>query len=246
MTALTAELSKIRSTRAAPALLIGATVVVAFGAFGTVSSSAADDLSGPMHEQPLFDVAAINLSIFAAILGVRSVTDEFRDGTIAWTLLAIRRRWTVISSKAVVAGAAGSVMSLISLFVGGTVGLMMATAKGGNLLVTGADAGAVVRTALATGTWAMLGVAVGALVRHQVGATVAVLVWILAIENLGSAMLGGLADVLPGQAGLALAGAGDRVALHPVAGGLVLLAYVAGLSLAAIVSLDRRPVMLSA
>lgn len=246
MTVLTAELMKIRSTRAAPSLLVGAAVVVAFGAFGTVSSSAADDLSGPISDQPLFDVAAINLSLFAALLGVRSVTDEFRYGTIAWTLLAVRRRWTVIASKAVVAGAAGVIMAISSLLVGGTAGLMVATAKGGNLMVTATDGAAVFRLSLTIGAWAVLGVAIGALIRHQVGATVTVIVWILAIENLGSVMLGGLSDVLPGQAGLALAGAGDRVALHPFAGAALLVAYIVGLSLAAVVALDRRPVAAAA
>ena len=99
-----------------------------------------------------------------------------------------------------------------------------------------AMAGLVVASAL----WAAIGVGVGALVRHQVAAVVGALVWVLVVENLGTALLGDAGRYLPSQAGRALARAaqGD-VLIGAAAGALVLLTYVVLVSVVAVARVTR-------
>lgn len=241
---LKAELRKLITTRTTAALWAGALLVAIIGAYSTISSEAVDELTGPLRDQPLFILTAINLSVFALLVGVRSITDEFRYGTIGWTLVSVGHRWTVVPAKMVTAALAAALIAATAQVVAGGLALWVSSSRGGALLLTAADVRAAVALTAASGLWAMLGVGVGTLIRHQVAAVVAVLVWVLVAENLGAIVLGGLSDVLPGQAGLAMAGAVDRAgeSLNPVAGAAVLVAYVAAVSLASVVSLDRRPV----
>ncbi len=55
----------------------------------------------------------------------------------------------------------------------------------------------------------MVGVAIGALIRNQLIAVALALVWMLAVENVGAAVLGGVAEYLPGQAARSLGAAGE-------------------------------------
>ncbi len=91
----------------------------------------------------------------------------------------------------------------------------------------------------------MPGGAVGAVIRHQVAAVVLVLVWVLAVENLGSGLLEDRARFLPGQAGYGLAQAGAVTnVLSATTAAVVLALYAAAGTFAAIVTLGRRPVSL--
>ena len=90
---------------------------------------------------------------------------------------------------------------------------------------------------VATASWAVIGAAVGVAVRHQVAAVAGVVIWILAVETLGSALIGEAGRFLPGQAGFGMAG---LPGLAPATAGLVVALWVAAVLVAARASLLRR------
>jgi hypothetical protein len=93
----------------------------------------------------------------------------------------------------------------------------------------------------------VLGVGIGALVRHQVAAVVGGLVWVLVVENLASGLLGDAGRFLPGQAAHAVANAtAVNNLLPPWMAVLVLVAYVVVLGWFAVLTISRREVALAA
>lgn len=243
---LRAELRKLTTTRGPLGLLAGAVVVTGLSAFSTTASADPASLAKPLHAQELFFLASINIGLFALILGARSVTDEFRHGTIAWTLLSVRERWRVVVAKAITAGLAAAGIALAAQAVMVGVAVALATAKGATIGLSAADAAAVVRLSIASAAWAVLGVAVGALVRHQVAAVVGGLVWVLVVENLASGLLGDAGRFLPGHAAHGVANAAAVTDLLPTwTAAAVLLAYVTVLGLLAVGTLSRREVALA-
>ena len=244
---LRAELLKLTTTPAVLGLLAGAVVVTGLGAVSTTASAEPTSLTAPLHSQHVFLLASINIGLFALILGMRSFTDEFRHGTIAWTLLSVRERWRVVAAKMTTSALAAAAIAIVALAVMVALAAVLSRAKGVTLNLSGADVAAAVGLSVAAGAWATLGVAVGALVRHQVAAVVGGLVWVLLVENLASGLLGDAGRFLPGQAAHAVANATAVTGLLPVWSGLaVLLGYVAGIGLLAVVTLSRQEVALAA
>lgn len=236
---------KVTTTRGVWGLLAGAAVVTGLSAFSTTASAGSDRLAAPLHTQQLFLLASVNVGLFALILGTRSFTDEFRHGTIAWTLLSVRDRWRVVVAKGVTSGLVAAGIALAAQSVMVAVSLAVAGTKGATLGLSGADAAAAVGLAAGAASWAALGMAVGALVRHQVAAVAGGLVWVLVVENLASGLLGEGSRFLPGQAAHGVANAAAVTDLLPVwAAAAVLSGYVLLLVILAAVALSRREVAL--
>lgn len=243
---LRAELRRWSTTRGSFGLIAGAMAVMALSAFSTTTSAEPRSLANDLHSQPLFVLASINIGLFALILGVRSFTDEFRHGTIAWTLLAVRDRHRVLAAKAGTAALAGAVLALAAQVVMVVVAVAFAEAKGATLGLGASDAAAMGGLAVAASAWAMIGVMVGGLVRHQVPAAVGSLIWVLAVENLAAGFLRDAGRFLPGQAAHALANAsaaGDL--LPPWAAAAILTGYVLSLTPVAAIGLSRRELLLT-
>jgi ABC-2 type transport system permease protein len=88
--------------------------------------------------------------------------------------------------------------------------------------------------------WAAIGLGVGALVRDQVAAIIGLCVWMLLVESTSESFVPGFGRLLPGEAGLALAGNSDR---PPVAvAALLLILYAAAISAAGWLATLRRDV----
>src|SRR5262249_20286769 len=79
----------------------------------------------------------------------------------------------------------------------------------------------------AAALWAAAGVGIGALVRNQVGALVGLCAWMFVIESTFESFLPSVGRLLPGGAGLALAGNSDDLSAGVAALLLVLYAAVA-------------------
>jgi ABC-type transport system involved in multi-copper enzyme maturation permease subunit len=239
-----AEWIKLTTTRTAMGLLLGAAAVTMLGAFSTIMSGNPADLAAPLHRQHLFLLASINLSLFALVLGIRGVTDEFRHGSIVPTLLLepIRRR--VLWGKAVTFAAAGAVLASLAQAAMLGLALLLLESKGVQATVGTSDLAALGGLVAASALWAMIGVAVGAVVRHQVAAVVGALIWVLVVENLGAGLLLGQAgSYLPGQAAHALASASQAgTLLAPAIGALVLGGYALLAMVAATVRMTRADV----
>jgi ABC-2 type transport system permease protein len=233
---LKAEWLKLLTTRAFLGLIAGAVGVAGLGAFSTVASTGVDSLSGPLHEQTFWVLSSINIGLFALIVGIRAYTEEYRHRTIVHTLFADPHRRRSAVAKALVSALAAVILTAVAMTVTIGIVLAMASVKGGNLAPDASDAGAIVGLLGASALWAVLGVGIGALVRHQVAAIVGGLVWVLVIENMGAGFLGQAGSYLPGQTAHSLARAteiGDLVAVPMAAdvlGGYALLSWAAGVA----------------
>jgi ABC-2 type transport system permease protein len=242
-TLLKAELIKLATTRTAIGLAAGGAAVAALGAFSTIMSGQPADLDRPLHEQTFFLLASINLSLFAVVLGIRGFTDEFRHGVIVPTLLVAPSWVRVVAAKTLVVAAAAAALAAIAQVVMLAVAIPLLHGEGVEPTLEPADLAAIGGLIVASALWAMIGVAVGAIVPHQVAAVVGALLWVLVVENLGAGALGEASRYLPGQAGHGLATASQAgTLLAPAAGALVLGAYAVLAVAVAAVRLTRSDI----
>ncbi|HVF73400.1 MAG TPA: hypothetical protein VM938_00015 [Acidimicrobiales bacterium] len=241
-----AELIKLTTTKTALGLVVGGSAVAALGAFSTIMSASTEDLARPVHDQHFFMLASINLALFALVLGIRSVTDEFRHGSIVPTLLVAPKRSRVVVAKVAMSGAAGAAMSAVAQTAMLALAVPLIAAKGSGPSFEAADLAAVGGLVVAGALWAAIGAAVGAIVRYQVAAVVGALVWVLVLENLGSVFLGDAGRFLPGQAAHAVAQATQAGSLlAPATGAVVRVAYVLAASAAAALRTTRSDIALT-
>lgn len=241
MRTVRAEVTKLLTTRAILGLLAGEIAVVVLTAGSTVASANAASLSRPMHEQVFYLLTSINVGIFSLIIGIRAFTDDFQHSSIVHSFLADPSRRRTILAKAVVAVLAAVVLAALSLVVMVGLATALGSAKGGDVAIRAGDAAAFWGFLAANALWALLGVAIGTLVRHQTAAIVGGLVWVLVVENLGSGFLGDAAGYLPGQSAYALSRALDAShALPATNAGIVLVVYAAVLLSLALLTVRRR------
>ncbi|MFI6483806.1 ABC transporter permease [Nonomuraea sp. NPDC050663] len=193
-----------------------------------------------------------------AAIGTLAVTSEYRHRTINFTFLYSPGRWRVLAAKLVVYGFAGMIYGLV-LSVTAAVSLFGAAAARG--LSLGLPAGTIVellaRLAVAMVAYTVLGVGMGALIRHQIPALFVVVGYLYGAELL-LIMIPGVRELYPWLPGGATAALTDFTAvadamaqqlssepvrlLSPLAGALVLLGYTALASGVALVKPLRRDV----
>jgi ABC-2 type transport system permease protein len=238
---LQAELLKLRTTRtflALATLAVGASLLLA----GLVAI-----LTEPTRESVLVDVFASDLSsLFIIVLAVVGITGEWRHRTITGALLAEPHRTRFLAAKTIAFAAAGLLMSLLVSLAVALLGFVILTARDLPLPGAGELAEHIGRGALIAALLGAFGVAIGALVRNQVVAIVALLLLALVVEpavlalapDVGrfgpiGALTTALSGIPPQEAGL-----GD---VDLVAPGLALLAMLAwiGAAFAAGVALLR-------
>jgi ABC-type transport system involved in multi-copper enzyme maturation permease subunit len=246
---LASEWTKFRSVRStywsllvAVVTPIGASVLVAF-AFAHQPASA-----GPPPDPLLPEVLSLEYAVIAvSVMGVLAFSAEYSTGLIRTTFAAAPRRRAVLAAKAVVLGtvtlAAGELVAFVSFF------LAQAILSGHHLGVSLSRPGvpgAVLAAGLLLCACTLLGLALGAIIRHTAGgiaATIAVIV------------LPGIVALLPAQwsgrlGRFTLVEAARQVtALHPAANLfspglslLVVLAWPAAALAAAAVLITRRDV----
>jgi ABC-type transport system involved in multi-copper enzyme maturation permease subunit len=174
---LRAEWIKFRSVRSSYwALLVAAVLAVAIGALAT-SFDASDYAKWPPPEQAAFDPIGQSLSgidfafLAMGVLGILVVSSEYTTGLIRTTFAATPQRRRVLAAKAAVVGAvtllAGEVLAFTAFFLGQGV------LSGGGIGVSVTAPGAlriVSETGLVLCLTALLGVGLGAILRHTAGA----------------------------------------------------------------------------
>jgi hypothetical protein len=243
--ALAAEWTKLRSLRSTYwLLLVGAAVAVGLAVLITVGLG-----SGKVEvTDGTFDAAGISLfgvwfgQITFAVVGVLTMTSEYATGSIRTTLAAVPQRGRLLGAKLIAVG-------LIALGIGLTISLAafllgQAVLAGQHRAVGLGDPGSA-RAVLSAGGYltamALLGVALGALLRNTLAAVLTVLGL-----GLGSSLLGGLFpawvrhhvfNYLPGPLGNRITATDPAPAVVDY---VVLGAWVAGLALLALVVIRRR------
>ena len=233
MTALVrAELRKLTTTRLWLGMLIlglamvGATTSAAIG-FAEPGPLGPDTAAG---QRTIFAQATATL-VVVGILGIIAVTGEFAHQTATPTFLATPRRGRVVVAKLVTYAVAGLGYAAACTVVLLAVALPWLAAKHVDIVLSGTDlARTLGGVGIEVALYAVLGVAVGCLMRNQIAAIVGFVVYIFVVGPIlsGVEATSKAAQYLPYQAGNALGrltSSVDAAMLGQAAGGLVLLAW---------------------
>jgi ABC-2 type transport system permease protein len=240
---LHSELLKLRTTRATVVIVLAAIALTAFGAAVEGLSRSAAELAREDAQRELFNAAGSTVVIMATLAGLLAVTSEFRFGTIRPTLLAEPRRGIVVAAKLAAAALTGAALAVVCVLAALGTGLALLAARGAGVALTGTHAAALFAGPLvAAPLGAMLGVAIGALVRQQAGAIAAVALYAVLIDALLFSAVPSVARYLPGKAGDALTGRPVEHLLSPGAGAAVLAAWTLAFIATAIVRTDRTDI----
>lgn len=206
--ALRAEFRRVASTRLWWALLVPVVVLAAVvNLFGGLLGGAVGDEGGDLPV--LLASVAFTLTliaVFAGVYGTVTAAGEFRHRTVTTAYLVAGGRGRVLLGKLVAAAAVGALYALVGAVVGTAAGLAGQAGRmppAGELL---AVAGIGVAVAA---LWGVIGAALGVVLANQVGALVALLVYLqvgelvlaAALNNAGSRAVARLTPYLPGNAG---------------------------------------------
>ncbi|CAN5230801.1 hypothetical protein BH09ACT13_BH09ACT13_06630 [soil metagenome] len=240
-----AELLKFRTTRGWIGFVVAVVGLSAIAAAALAGSGAAFEIDDPEFQRDLVSTS-VAASLVALLVGITSVTAEWRHGTITRTLLGMPRRARILVAKEIAVVLIATGLALLGVLVVLTVAVPVLSGEGAGFQFNGELAARVGRVLLAVALWGALGVGVGALLKSQTFALVAAILWTVVLEALVGALLGladldGVADFLPGNALDALDGSVDDL-LSPAVGGLVGVAYAAGFGVLGYLRLARSDV----
>jgi ABC-2 type transport system permease protein len=236
-------------------IAVALAVVIGFGALAAAVASGdvqpargGGPADGALGIDPTsLSLAGVGLAqIILGILGVLAISGEYSSGMIRATLAAVPRRIPVLSAKAIVIGAVSLVVAvpgaLAAFFVGQAI-------FGADANASLSDAG-VTQAVLGTGVYlaaiALLGLALGALLRHAAGAIGTLFALLLLAPNLLPLVLPDswattIVPYLPSNAGAAFTSVVPADGLLSAgAGAAVLAGWIVVLLGAAAVLLKRR------
>ena len=237
---IAAEYLKLRTTRTF-LLLAGVTLglmgLVALGVSAATDLETEDDLRAAL--------STVVGGIMALVLAVVGTAGEYRHGTITGAFLVTPERRRVVLAKVLAYGLAGAALGLASeVAVASVTGLWHATSDAPSTLAARDIAGIFAGSAAYWAFMAMLGVALGLLLRNQAAAVVLAVLFLLLVQPTVAALASDVARYLPTAAAGAVASDpnADTDLLSPVAGATVALAWVALLVSAGAYVTERRDV----
>lgn len=254
---LKAEILKVRSTRTALGLLIAALLIAILPTILAVLLIPKEELvetEGDMIAVLGVMPAASLVPVLCLVFGILSMTNEYRHGTVSYTYLTTPKRGQVIVVKLAVCAVLGATVMLVTGFIALLTAGLGAEFRGIDLGVQASDATdwevlrAVALVLLTTGLATAFGVALGALIRHQVITVAGTLIWALAVENIITGLKPSVGEWLPFTVFLQVVvnAGGVEEAAVPSLSSLeafgVSLAYIALASVAAVYTTMRRDV----
>jgi hypothetical protein len=241
---LHSELLKIRSIRTMAVFLLAAVALTLLGVLSEGFSGDVAELAGEDAQRTLIgDYGASNVVLLSAFVGLLLVTSEFRYGTIRPTLLFEPRRRIFLAAKLVAAALTAILFAAISVALCFASAFVVFAERDIDWALTGSHVLVlVVGPIAASAITAMLGVTIGALIRNQVGAIVALAVYALAVESLLFAVAPSVGRFSPAQAASSLGGMPDDYLLAPAVGAMVLVAWVLAFAAAASVRTHRSDI----
>lgn len=230
---LRAEILKLRSTRMWIGLLVGAVALTGLGAIATLAVAGTPEgaQAGLTPLRTVTDVADLvytssAAAIFAMILGAVSITGEYRSGTIAGTFLATPSRTPVIVTKAAAVAVVGFGFGLVCALIPLVSAEVYLGIKGLPLRFGMSVLIAVLVIGAMGASSAAIGAGVGAAIRSQLVAILALLGWALVVEQILGGLLPDYRKWLPFIGAQASLSRQDPTLLAPLPGGLLLIAYV--------------------
>lgn len=239
---LRSELVKLRTTRTFAVVTLFALALTLFGCLVEGISPSTVKLASEATQRDMF-AANVTAVLFSTIAALLIVTSEFRYRTIHPTLLCEPRRRVVIGAQLVAAAAGALAISALATAISFGAGFALLGVRGVDVALTTEHAltigfGAVGASILS----ALVGVALGWLVRNQTAAIVALLAYAVVLDAGLFAAIPDAGRYLPGKAGDALAGRPVDDLLAPLAGALVLALWALAFVTAAVVRATRADV----
>jgi ABC-2 type transport system permease protein len=239
---LLSELRKMRSTRTNLGLLAGmiALILVFLLTIGLTGTSS--DLADHDHQHRLFSVGT-QAALFATLIGVMAITSEFRHGTIRSTFVVTPHRGRVIAAKVISSLLMGLVFGAFAIGLAFGIGYAALVARGAQMAL---DRNHVLLLVLGTigmtALWAALGVGLGAVIKNQVFAIIALLVWTGVVNPILDSAVPAAGRYTPIAASASLTADPADYLLSPLGGGLLLIGYVAAFVAAGALLVSRRDV----
>ena len=179
-----AELLKIRTTRTTLGLVAGMIGLIVLFALLTGLLTKAPHLATADNQRGLLNVGEI-AGLFSALAGVMLITSESATARSDPPSSSRPRRAHVLAAKAIASLLAGVALGVVGEALGFGLGYLALTARGIPLALTAGQATLLIGGGLASvALWGVIGVAVGAIVRSQVGTIVGLLAWGLIIDSL--------------------------------------------------------------
>jgi ABC-type transport system involved in multi-copper enzyme maturation permease subunit len=246
---VSAELLKVTSTRMWLGMLIGVLIYIGIGVAATILAPEQTGVTTPhlTTAEGMRNVFAQagGAYLFAIVIGTLGMTQELRHQTLTSTLLAEPRRNRVMVAKMAAYAVIGAVYGAVGVVFGYLLALALLPLKTHAAIPVTAmwqiAGGAVLGCAL----FAILGVALGTLIRNQIAAILGVLVWVIIIEALLVSFLPRIGKWLPGGALngiLQTTGINNTTYLPVWAGALVLIGWTAVFAAVAAATTQRRDV----
>jgi ABC-2 type transport system permease protein len=161
------------------------------------------------------------------LVGILIAAGDYRHGTAADTFLTTPRRHRVVLAKLVVTAATGLGVGLVTAAAGIASAAAAFSLEADTFPVGDREVWLIVAGTLAyTALFAVLGVALGTLLRNQVLAVAVALAWIGIVEHILISLAPAVGRWLPAMAGQAIVRTPIEDVLPPL-GGLVVLAVYA-------------------
>jgi ABC-2 type transport system permease protein len=234
-----AEWLKLRTTRliygiAAAAVLLSVAAVTG-GVLATDRSGT--PLASTRGLQQVLSLTGTG-ALVMLLVGILIAAGEYRHGTAADTFLTTPRRHRVVLAKLAVTAAAGLGVGLVTGAAGVATATTVFRLAGDTFPIGDGEVWLIVAGTLAyTSLFAVLGVALGTLIRNQVLAVAVALAWIGIVEHILISLAPAVGRWLPAMAGQAIVRTPIEDVLPPLGGLVVLTVYavligVAGLRLA--------------
>jgi hypothetical protein len=182
-----AELLKLR-TRSLAGLLIATLALVPLTVATDIPRTTTSDASMQLADPRLLAVAigdgfSVPL-VLAFLVGSVAFTQEHRYGTITPTYLVEPRRHRVLIAKFGSIALASAAISTVAATVAVPCAVLLIDARNGSVHLGARFWQTLVVAYIVMAAYAIIGVAIGAVVRNQVTVIVTALIWMLAVEHL--------------------------------------------------------------
>ncbi len=250
---LRSEWTKLRSVRstywallAAGAAMVGLAALVCTVYINRYGHLSAAEKAG--FHPVAFSLSGIFLAQLAiGVLGVLVVTAEYSTGSIRSSFVAVPQRRAVLAAKAAVFAVVTLLVGVVSSFAAFFVGQAILADKGISAHIGGPGAlRAVFGAGLYLTVLGLLGLGLGALIRHSAGAIAALVGLLFVLPGIVAALPSSwgntISPYLPSDAGQAIIGAsrGGATSLSPWVGLGVFCIYAAIALIGAGAALTRR------
>jgi ABC-2 type transport system permease protein len=249
------KLRSLRSTWTMVAAFVA--VFVGFGAiaaaFSTGSVSAPQGGGPPVSDSDPLSTVLTGAQfgvLLIGVLGCLAGAREYGSRMITATVAAVPRRWQVVVAKAVILTAVVLPTAVVASFAAYEVGMAVLSANGA-ATVSLSDDGVLLSVAGMAGyltAVAVLGLALGVLLRSVASSISTLIAGVLILPNIAGALLPDswdtLLQYLPTQAAASFTavGSSSEATLGATAGAIVLAAWVVAALVGAVVSITRRDV----